>query len=78
MGCLVGMGLVQAFLPRSTYRSLSFRYRILRQYLQYAPYLRTFANTLSIVSLSKIENAEDDSAKMMKRVWNAVTIAESS
>ena len=41
--------------------------------LQYAPYLRTFANTLSIVSLSKIEGAEDESAKMMKRVWNAVT-----
>ncbi|KZV61795.1 hypothetical protein PENSPDRAFT_592329 [Peniophora sp. CONT] len=39
----------------------------------YAPYLRTFANTLSIVSLSKIESAEDESAKMMKRVWNAAT-----
>ncbi|KAA1465941.1 hypothetical protein DENSPDRAFT_830650 [Dentipellis sp. KUC8613] len=39
----------------------------------YSPYLRNYATTLTMVSFSKIESADDEVAVLMKRVWNMAT-----
>ncbi|TFY82925.1 hypothetical protein EWM64_g1090 [Hericium alpestre] len=39
----------------------------------YSPYLRNYSTTLSVVSLAKIESADDEVAVLMKRIWNSGT-----
>ncbi|EAU80570.1 cap binding protein 80-PB [Coprinopsis cinerea okayama7 len=39
----------------------------------YAPYLRTYVNTLYTVSLAKFEGAKDPGADMLKKIWNVAT-----
>lgn len=38
--------------------------------LKYAPYLRNYATTLGTVAFAKIDGATDDSALLMKKIWN--------
>jgi len=40
---------------------------------QYSPYLRSYATTLTMVSFSKIDNADDDVAALIKKIWNSAT-----
>ncbi|KLO09925.1 hypothetical protein SCHPADRAFT_999939 [Schizopora paradoxa] len=39
----------------------------------YAPYLRTYAETLGSVSISKIAGSSDEASLLLKKIWNAST-----
>ncbi|KAF8264305.1 MIF4G like-domain-containing protein [Lactarius quietus] len=39
----------------------------------YSPYLRSFVTTLTVVSFSSLETANDDAAVLMKRIWRMAT-----
>ena len=76
LGRVVRLGLVQALLPRGAYprplRTDDDR-DSQRARLQYSPFLRSFTTTLTIVSMAKVEHADDESAHALKRIWNTAT-----
>ncbi|KAI0034391.1 MIF4G like-domain-containing protein [Vararia minispora EC-137] len=39
----------------------------------YAPYLRIYATTLTILSMAKLEGANDEAARALKKIWNVAT-----